>query len=333
MSSGCTPGPPGEVAGGLSPVVSGRSYFADMAHVTFIHGIGNKPEPGALLDRWERALADGDGIDLGTRGITSSMVYWADVLYPEPVEAELESDSDLPVEETGAVDEGFREKLEGHERVWVDSFAADLGVDGEDPEPVETGATDSDLERVLLPRGIKQKLMKSLLRDVHHYLFNSPHAPRPGPEVLVRDEIRRRAVDALAAGAAQPGPHVVVSHSMGTVIAYDCLKRVPGCPPVDGLMTIGSPLGRHEIPDELQPQWTRDDGYPTERLGGRWVNVFDHFDPVVGVYPHLAFLYRRGGEPAVTDVNEENWGTWRHDIAKYLRGERLRAELAGLLDI
>ena len=56
-----------------------------MAHVTFIHGIGNKPAAEALHNIWLRSLASGlDGINLGAEGITSSMVYWADVLYPEP---------------------------------------------------------------------------------------------------------------------------------------------------------------------------------------------------------------------------------------------------------
>ena len=42
----------------------------------------------------------------------------------------------------------------------------------------------------------------------------------------VQDEIRQRTIAILQEGAAKKGPHVVVSHSMGTVIAYDCLKRV-----------------------------------------------------------------------------------------------------------
>jgi hypothetical protein len=56
-----------------------------MAQVTFVHGIGNKPEPRALLDLWRRKLAQGAGaIDLGDAGVESSMVYWADVLYERP---------------------------------------------------------------------------------------------------------------------------------------------------------------------------------------------------------------------------------------------------------
>ena len=55
-----------------------------MAHVTFIHGIGNKPEKDKLLEIWQRVLAEKLGIDLNGEGVTSSLVYWADVLYAAP---------------------------------------------------------------------------------------------------------------------------------------------------------------------------------------------------------------------------------------------------------
>ena len=33
----------------------------------------------------------------------------------------------------------------------------------------------------------------------------------------------------------------------------------------------------------------------------------------------------------ITDIHEPNEGTWRHSIVKYLRGSKLRAELAAML--
>lgn len=54
-----------------------------MAHVTFIHGIANKPAEPELLRIWRDALADGsDPLPLGDHGVTSTMVYWADLMYP-----------------------------------------------------------------------------------------------------------------------------------------------------------------------------------------------------------------------------------------------------------
>lgn len=56
-----------------------------MPHVTFIHGISNKPPAEELLKIWRDALevdqlGNNDGVSLGAIGVTSSMVYWADVL-------------------------------------------------------------------------------------------------------------------------------------------------------------------------------------------------------------------------------------------------------------
>jgi hypothetical protein len=39
-----------------------------MAHVTFIHGIANKPPRDVLLRSWITALGDGDGPELGVLG-------------------------------------------------------------------------------------------------------------------------------------------------------------------------------------------------------------------------------------------------------------------------
>ena len=179
--------------------------------------------------------------------------------------------------------------------------------------------------------------MKVLLRDVHHYLFNVEYSPRPGETFRVQDDIRRRLVGKLEEGGerAGDGRHILVSHSMGTVISYDCLKRVPDCLAVDGLMTIGCPLGISEVQHKLKPEWSRDEGYPTSRLGlgeGRWRNVYDRLDPV-SFDTHLADDYRRGGDEVVIDQRQHNGGKWRHDIERYLRQDHLRMHLAALLDL
>jgi hypothetical protein len=56
-----------------------------MAHVTFIHRIANKVPEGPLLKAWLDALRDNDGPDLGSKDVTTSMCYWADVLYEKPL--------------------------------------------------------------------------------------------------------------------------------------------------------------------------------------------------------------------------------------------------------
>jgi hypothetical protein len=320
-----------------------------MAHITFIHGIANKPAPAPLLKLWRRTLAQGGGLDLGTKGISSSMVYWADVMYPEPLREEAAQESlesvealgaepvDMSWEETGAGDSAWEAQLAAKlQSALIASEAATAAASPETPPPPPPppgGMTQESYERILLPWVVKERLMKILLRDVHHYLFNARHSPRPGASFRVQDEIRRRFLDAVIEGSRKPGPHIVVSHSMGTVIAYDCLKRVPECPEVDGLMTIGSPLGLDEVQDKLQPGWSRDNGFPRERVRGAWINVYDRFDPVAGFDPNFANDYRQGGNKAVRDINEQSSGKWRHNISKYLGGTKLRGALRELLGV
>ena len=54
-----------------------------MPHVTFIHGIANKPPADRLQDAWLRTLANA-GLDLSVEGVTTRMVYWADVMHDVP---------------------------------------------------------------------------------------------------------------------------------------------------------------------------------------------------------------------------------------------------------
>jgi hypothetical protein len=312
-----------------------------MPHVTFIHGIANKPAADPLLDLWRRSLGDNSGLDLGAEGVTSSMVYWADVMYPEPLaEGDQESAGDEAVAEgkTPEAPLGLDE-MDAEEVAWTASLAAKLAV----PLAVEAVAAavveaaptpvKETLERIPLPWPIKERLMKKLLRDVHHYLFNVDYSPRLGVTFKVQDEIRGRMIRALQEGAKQPGPHVVVSHSMGTVIAYDCLKRVADAPVVAALMTLGSPLGLDEVQDKLRPEWSRDNGFPLEKVRGRWVNIYDRLDPVAGFDPNFANDYRRGGNTVVEDINEQNYGSWRHDLTKYFHGTQLRTKLRELLEL
>ena len=61
--------------------------------------------------------------------------------------------------------------------------------------------------------------MELFLRDVHHYLFDVEFSPRPGKTYRIHRRFRKRTIEALTRGSKQSGPHVLVGHSLGTVIA------------------------------------------------------------------------------------------------------------------
>jgi hypothetical protein len=303
-----------------------------MPSVTFVHGMCNKPAADRLLELWLRALAQDDGLNLAAKGVPCRMVYWADVLYAVPDQDRSGHEStDESVRAGAGPDPVWRESLPPDERRWLEDLERQTNRGpsaGPPPQDPETGRDTQ--ERVPLPWAVKRPLMEWWLRDVHHYLFNVEHSPRPGTTYRVQDEIRRRTISAIQQARAEPGPLVVVSHSMGTVIAYDCLKRVEACPEIDALVTVGSPLGLDEIQDKLKPGWTQRHGFPGA-VKGRWVNVFDQLDPVAGFDARLADDYQKDGVGAVEDVHEPNSGAWRHDISKYLGGARLREKLRALL--
>ncbi len=314
-----------------------------MPHVTFIHGISNKPEEAVLQKIWLDALAsdnnDSDGINLGSKGVTTSMIDWADVLYDNPEEivpesamGGLESNEHMADQSETDPDMAWRDQLSGEDKEIIDSLAKKFSFDvlvNDDsiPDKMEMARR---LERIPLPWFIKRRLMKWLLKDVHHYLFNFEFSPRTGIKYKVQEEIRSRVLKKLK--AVNTDRHIVVSHSMGTVIMYDCLKRVADCPAIDGLMTVGSPLGIDEIQDKLAPEWNRDNGFP-EKLKGDWINVYDMLDPVTGFDGNISNDFKQGGKEVVNVIMESNFGAWRHNITNYFSRPKLRTALTELLKL
>ena len=156
-----------------------------MGHITFVHGIANKPEPEVLLEQWRIALYDNDGIDLEDLDVTCSMVYWADLMYANPAPpGGVNESAELELERTtdpGDADMTWLDDVDADERAFVESVASEIGFESvsatpsEGDDPIRPG---SDLEALPLPAGLKRRLMRILLRDVHHYLYDEPFSPR-----------------------------------------------------------------------------------------------------------------------------------------------------------
>lgn len=310
-----------------------------MPHVTFIHGISNKPPKDDLLRIWRNVLAD-NGLPLADLGVSSDMVYWADVLNEKPdsdttaheslleqTPAELDAASDMAWPVAANEEEAvFLERLRG-------SFTSIPLADLDNLDPEEQALSGGiGLERVPLPWPLKKLILKAFLRDAHHYLFDTEFSPRPGVTYSVRKEIRRRFVSMLLEHK-EKHPHIVVSHSLGTVIAYDCLKNVPDCPRVDGLITLGCPLGLDEVQDRLSPNWSRADGYPSRTNTDGWANYYDKLDPVCGFDPEIANDFKKGNVACVADIEVKNEGNWRHSATKYLRRDPFLARLRAMLEV
>ena len=106
-----------------------------------------QPDAATLLEQWRVALLDDDGIDLAALGVSLSMVYWADVLYPHPAPAGGAQESNALELEQGideqATDLTWLLAASPEQQAFVARLAADVGL-----ESVVPGSGDQpDLTR------------------------------------------------------------------------------------------------------------------------------------------------------------------------------------------
>jgi hypothetical protein len=142
-------------------------------------------------------------------------------------------------------------------------------------------------------------------------------------QYLTEKDTRRR-VHARLLDTITPDTAVVIGHSLGSVVAYEVLNA-ESCPPVDMLVTLGSPLGLPRlIFDRLEPAPNGGRGHWPQRIR-QWTNIADTGD-VVANPKTLAPLF--GAD--VLDVAVHN-GAKAHDIRPYLTAsETGLAVLTGL---
>ena len=325
--------------------------------VIFIHGLAKKPAPDVLERLWVDALNRDDprpevfgyenpGLGIHTAATIRS-VYWADVFYGEDYETDLsgyerrmESDA-LEAAEGETLAELAQVELpqpkNEKERAFIEGLAARYqlasAIDDRYVAPTLPAARLEQyaLERFPLPLGVKKGIIRRFANEAFYYLFEEPFQTPASESVNVRKVLRERLIAAIETMKAGHERVVVASHSMGTIVAYDCLRNCSHCQPIDGLITLGSPLGVDEIQDNLIPGRDFAHAFPVEKLKGEWINVFDPLDPVAALDPRLANDYRRDGEAVVRDIEESNWGKWRHTISKYLKGPQMRKGLRELL--
>jgi hypothetical protein len=108
-------------------------------------------------------------------------------------------------------------------------------------------------------------------------------------------------------------PLIVVSHSLGTVVAFEALRDRSG--PVPLLMTLGSPMATAAaVLHRLLPQPPR-----APHVVERWLNFWDRDDIVVG-RPRIEnwMLPNASGVLPLTDRVDCD-GVWVHTATKYLR--------------
>lgn len=321
--------------------------------VVFVHGLAKKPSPVKLEEIWRWGLEradtpapfDGDnpGIDLDIQGVPGLFNYYADVFYGTDYETDLDA---FYESENGAIvhPENFDQvagelalptpanEKEARFLAEVERKMREAPSPPEPPGLMTLAAAQQAVQLEIaswLPRPVKEAVIKKAAMEAYYFLFDKEYVrPADGVTFKVRAELRKRLIDDLEKAAKQAQKLVLVTHSMGTMIAYDVLRNCKDCPPVEVLFTLGSPLGITEVQEQLRAQGKQHVDFPPAL--GRWINVYDPLDPICGADPKMDD-YRPTAGRKVEDVRESNWGSWRHTITHYFAGRQFRTLLAQAL--
>jgi len=155
--------------------------------------------------------------------------------------------------------------------------------------------------------GLDGMLIALVFRDVAAYLD--------------RRDIRESVLEVVMDTVPTSGRMVLVSHSLGTVVAMDLLTRLDPAVEVTLLVTAGSPLGLDSVYQRLLSAGP----HRPERLG-RWVNVFCPPDPVAIGCP-LGDTWTGQLAEIVTDNPKER----AHSIEEYLSHPGVARSISELL--
>ena len=152
----------------------------DNVHVTFVHGLANKPAPSELRRIWLEALrapvSGDDGFDLGAAGVSDTFIYWANLFYDSPLAA---ADYESISNEVAASLKGASGAVPSDE--WMQAMRV-YYPEAADAFPDPPVAQDLPrYERIPLPGFVKEAIMAEYLREVPVQREGDPrHDPRPG---------------------------------------------------------------------------------------------------------------------------------------------------------
>ncbi len=283
----------------------------------FVHGIAQGGKDEQTLRRvWIESLQEGfDNAGLTwRRDVTIDLPHYGDVLDQFVADEDLPATDALQGKGSGVADD-------------YDRFLREALVDLQEAKVSEAevlAEIDPTLPKAKSPQNWPWVRAVAKVIDRRLTPLSGFTIDRALREVFVytRRAYAAREINQLIDAALTPEPTVVVSHSLGTVVAYHVLRAAQGRD-VRGLVTLGSPLGLRALADTLGVL-----EHPVPKAG--WFNAYDPRD-IVALRP----LERPWFEvdPGIdnhggVDNNTEN----RHGIIGYLNDAKVAARIAKAME-
>ena len=153
-------------------------------------------------------------------------------------------------------------------------------------------------------------MLKNKLKDLYTYYHDN----------AIRNDLRSMFEEAILENANAGNKIMVVAHSMGSIIAYDVLRklgRVNNNLSIEHFVTIGSPLGLPHVKHMIIKE---NHLVRTPSIVKKWSNLADRRDPVA-TDTHLSDDYQANDYDVrvVDDLVLNDWGGIHHKSYGYLR--------------
>ena len=298
-----------------------------------IHGLANKPVRELQAKWWVDSIKEGlqknCNLNLAFNFVD---VYWADLLYQQPLHQDPEFGFDALYD-----DEPYQPAKDGalkkYDEGFMDTLRADaLGLLG--------GAVDAVKSTLGMDHAADIVLQQKLKDLAFYYDSGRRIKDRSGNQRPAREVLQEDLDQALIANKSHE--IMLIAHSMGSIIAYDVLRKLGQRQPDPGVrvshfVTIGSPLGLPHVKLNIEKINTHDPRVRTPTIVTKsWINFADRKDPVA-FDTHLNDDYGpNSADVAVKDdliLNdyEMNGKANHHKLFGYLRAPEVSEHIRNFL--
>ncbi|MFG1956536.1 trypsin-like serine peptidase [Nonomuraea sp. NPDC049028] len=282
-------------------LAAGPGAFGGSRHLVFLHGRAQQDHDPEQLRRYWTAGLNGGLTRAGLATIAPANV-WFPFYAQQLVQAMRTRGEALPRSPREMVDDP------------VDAAAPGSGATRQLYEQMIIEAADRagmPAERLVRREGLGDAVHQGL-----SWLANTTNLDRLLIAAIFADvaaylddqRIREAVLDCVLQTMPQTGRLVLVSHSLGTVVAVDLLTRLDPRVEVELLLTAGSPLGMDSVYQRLLTG-----GAQRPDRVAHWVNVWCPIDPVA-----IGCPLRDRWQGELTEVPVANPASRAHDIEEYL---------------